>query len=439
MTLPRTRRPTPAPADAALADPLGGLFAPGRRPAPGVGGLLDFPRARRWFEVLCWGVEQDLYTYQQALDGRSGPRVRVRGRSLLMLSSYDYLSLIGHPAVEAAALEAIRTYGTGTGGVRLLTGTVALHRRLERELAEFKGTAAALTFSSGYLANLAAIAALFGPADRVLADALAHRSLLDACLVARVPVRRFRHNDPADLERELRDGAPGQRTLVVLEGVYSMEGDICPLPAFVELRDRYGAFLLVDEAHSFGVLGRAGRGADEHWGLAPGAVDIWTGSLSKAIASSGGFVAGSRELITLLQHEAAPFIFSAALCPAAAGAARGALDVLAAEPERLARFRRNAETLRRGLADLGYRTAGGGTPIVPVLVGDEVAAFGLARRLLDQGVLATAVVHPAVPRGAARLRLCATAAQSESDIAAALEAFTRVREGEADVRRIVSA
>src|SRR5207244_5231798 len=175
MTRPRTRRPTPAPADAALADPLGGLFAPGRRPAPGVGGLLDFPRARRWFEVLCWGVEQDLYTYQQALDGRSGPRVRVRGRSLLMLSSYDYLSLIGHPAVEAAALEAIRTYGTGAGGVRLLTGTVALHRRLERELAEFKGTAAALTFSSGYLANLAAIAALFGPADRVLVDALAHR------------------------------------------------------------------------------------------------------------------------------------------------------------------------------------------------------------------------------------------------------------------------
>lgn len=272
------------------------------------------------------------------------------------------------------------------------------------------------------------MAALFGPGDRVLADELAHRSLLDACLLARVPVQRFRHDDPAALERELAAGARGQRTLVVIEGVYSMEGDVSRLPDFVELKRRYGAFLLVDEAHSLGVLGATGRGVDEHFGLAPGSVDIWTGSLSKALASNGGVVAGSRELITYLQHVAAPFIFSAALCPAAAGAVRAALRVLHAEPARLARLRHNARALRDGLRALGYATNSQPTPIVPVMVGDEVAAYRLARRLRSLGVLATAVVHPAVPRCAARLRLCATAAHSDADLETALAAFARARE-----------
>ena len=414
-----------------LAAPIAHLLEP-EQPAQSRPALLDLPKAQRWFSLLRWGVGKDLYTYQQALDGRSGPRVQVRGRSLLMLSSYDYLGLIGHPLMESAAVEAIRTHGTSTGGVRLLTGTVTLHRALERDLAAFKRTGAALTFGSGYAANLAAVASLFGPGDRVLADALAHRSLLDACLLARVPVKRFRHNDASALERELQDGAPGQRTLIIAEGAYSMDGDVCPLPQLLELRDRYGAFLLVDEAHSFGVLGAAGRGVDEHWGLLPGGVDIWTGSLSKAMGSSGGFIAGSRRLITFLQHEAAPFFFSAALCPAAAGAARAALQVLAAEPERLLRMRRNADALRHGLRRLGYRVGDGPAPIVPVIVGEDRAAYGLARRLLDAGVLATAVVPPAVPRGEARLRLCATAAQTEADTAEAVEAFDRVRRERTD-------
>lgn len=417
------------------AESLGSLGANGSRPARR-SALLDLPKANRWFQLLRWGVENDLYTYQQPLDGHSGPRVSVRGHSLLMLSSYDYLGLIGHPAIEAASVNAIRKYGAGTGGVRLLTGTVELHERLERELAAFKGTEAALTFSSGYAANLAVVTALFGPNDRVLADALAHRSILDACLLARVPVKRFRHNDPAALERELKSGPPGQRTLIVVEGVYSMEGDVGALPAFVELRDRYGAFLMVDEAHSFGVLGARGRGADEHFGLSPGCVDIWTGSLSKAIASNGGFVAGSRELVVYLQHEAAPFIFSAALCPAATAAALAALQVLATEPERLERLRRNARSLREGLRKLGYQTGASTTPIVPVIVGDDVAAYVLARRLLSLGVLVTAVVHPAVPRGEARLRLCATAAHSDTDIAAAMEAFSQVKRESYDVARV---
>ncbi len=295
------------------------------------------------------------------------------------------------------------------------------------DLASLKRTEAALTFGSGYAANLAAVASLFGPGDRVLADALAHRSLLDACVLARVPVKRFRHNDAGALEQELREGTPGQRTLIIAEGAYSMDGDVCPLPDLVELRDRYGAFLLVDEAHSFGVLGASGRGVDEHWNVRSDCVDIWTGSLSKAMAGSGGFIAGSRRLITFLQHEAAPFFFSAALCPAAAGAVSASVQVLLAEPERLVRMRRNASALRRGLRALGYRVGDGPAPIVPVIVGEDRAAYYLARRLLDHDVLATAVVAPAVPRGEARLRLCATAAQSDEDINAALDAFDRVR------------
>jgi glycine C-acetyltransferase len=251
--------------------------------------------------------------------------------------------------------------------------------------------------------------------------------LLDACILARVPVKRFRHNDPAALERELRDGTPNQRTLIIAEGAYSMDGDVCPLPDLVELRDRYGAFLLVDEAHSFGVLGSSGRGVDDHWNMPADCVDIWTGSLSKAMAASGGFIAGSRRLITFLQHESAPFIFSAALCPAATGAVRATLHVLQAEPERLVRMRRNANALRHGLRELGYRVGDGPAPIVPLIVGGDRAAYCLARRLLDHGVIATAVVAPAVPRGAARLRLCATAAQRDDDISEALDAFDRVR------------
>jgi len=424
MSLPlRQHTPEVVPSRTRPPAVFGALFQGGRSPIVEPGGLLDLPIARKWFDLLRWGVNHDLYTYQQSLAGRTGPRAVADGRPVLMLSSYDYLGLVGHPAIERAAIEGIRRYGTGTGGVRLLTGTADIHGELEREISAFKGTTAAITFSSGYSANLAAIPSLVGPDDLVLADSLAHRSLLDACLLARVPVKRFRHNDPAALEKELLAASPSRRLLVVIEGVYSMEGDIGLLPSFVELKQRFGAFLLVDEAHSLGVLGQGGRGVHEHFGVPSSAVDVWTGSLSKAIASTGGFIAGSQGLITYLQHQAATFIFSSALSPAAAGAARAALQVIASEPERLAALRRNTGHLRDGLRDLGFDVGSGTAPIIPVKVKQDVAAYRLARELLDRGVLATAVVHPAVPRGEARLRLCATAAHTARDIDDALRAF----------------
>jgi 8-amino-7-oxononanoate synthase len=408
-------------------DPFDGFFRAAQPPTPGPGALLDHERARQWLDLVGWGSRAGLYTYQVPLDGRCGPHVTVRGQPMLMLSAYDYLGLIGHPAIERAATDAVRTHGTGTGGVRLLTGTTVLHGELERALAACKGTEAAIAFTSGYMANLGVIAALLDPRDLVLLDALVHRSVIDACHLARVPFRTFRHNDPRSLEDELRKEPRGRRTLIVIEGIYSMDGDVCPLAAVVELKRRYGAYLMVDEAHSFGVLGRTGRGVDEHCGVAAGDVDIWMGSLSKAIPSNGGFLAGSRELIIYLQHGAAPFMFSAALCPAAAAAAREALRVLAAEPDRLTRLHRNADRLRDGLRDLGYDTGASQTPIIPVVLGANEAAFGLARSLFGLGILAAAVIPPAVPRGAARLRLCATAAHSPADLEAALEAFARLR------------
>jgi 8-amino-7-oxononanoate synthase len=421
------RRSTVTPAVIApeRLDPFDGFFRGHGAPPVPPDGLLDIPAVRRWFALLSWGDEEGLYTYQIPLEGRTGSRVQVMGRPRLMLSCYDYLGLAGEPAIEEAAVAAVRTYGTGTGGVRMLTGTTALHRDLEREIAAFKEVEAALTFGSGYLANLAVVAALFGPRDRVLLDERAHRSLHDACLLARVPVTIFPHNDVAAVERELRRAPAGRRTLIVVDGLYSMDGDICPLPELVDLKRRYDAFLLVDEAHALGVLGATGRGVHEHFGIEAGAVDVWTGSLSKAVPSNGGFIAGRRDLIVYLQHASAPFWFSAALGPAAAGAALEALRVARREPDRLEALRRNADTLRTGLRARGYDTGNSESAIVPVLVGEDVAAWRLARRLFDEGVLVSAVVHPAVPQGAARLRLCATAAQSSADLDEALDAFDR--------------
>lgn len=427
MKTPITREGTRVARARAAFDPFDGFFANGRKSPPASGDLLDLPDYRRWLDLVDWGYDQGLYTYQLPLEGRTGRRVLAQGRSMLMLSAYDYLGLVGHPAIEEAAVDATRRYGTSTGGVRMLTGTTELHVELERRLAEFKGVEAALTFGSGYMANLAAVTALVGPNDQVIMDERSHRSLSDACRLARVAMRTFRHNDTASLEDELGRSSSGGRTLIVVDGLYSMDGDICPLPRLVELKHRYGAFLLVDEAHSLGTLGTTGRGVDEHFGVAPTAVDIWTGSLSKAVPSNGGFLAGSRELIIYLQHAAAPFWFSAALCPSAVAAAAAGLRVMRNEPQRLTRLARNAERLRSGLRGLGYETGTTESAIIPVIIGDTEATFRLSRRLFDQGVIASAVVYPAVPREGARLRLCATAAYDDDDIGEALEAIDRVR------------
>jgi glycine C-acetyltransferase len=384
-------------------------------------------RARRVFELMGRACDAGVYPYQLALEGRSGPWVEAEGREFLMLSSYDYLGLIGDARIDEAAIEAIRKYGTGTGGVRMLTGTIDLHHEMERDIAAWKGTAEAITFSSGYLANLAVIASLLTAQDRVILDALSHRSLVDACRLAGVPLQRFRHNDMDSLRHEIASGPAANRTLIIADGVFSMDGDICNLPGLVKIKRDAGCYLMIDESHASGVLGAHGRGTDEHFGIGADEVDIWSGSLAKAIPSNGGFVAVSKELAIFLQHSAAPFIFSAALAPPAVAAVQTALAILKSEPERVERIKRNADFLRDGLRALGFDTGYSETAIIPVILHDEAAAALMAGRLREMGICVTPILFPAVPMGSARLRLCVTAAHSIEDLELALDGFRQVR------------
>jgi glycine C-acetyltransferase len=388
--------------------------------------LID-ARARRVFDLMGRACEAGVYPFQIALESRTGPWVQSEGHKMLMLSSYDYLGLIGDPRINEGAVEAVRKYGTATGGARLLTGTLDLHQQMERELAAFKGTEECITFSSGYLANLAVMSGLLTPQDRVILDSLSHRSLVDACRLAGVPLQRFSHNDPASLRHELETGEPANRTLIIADGVFSMDGDICRLPELIELKKEFRCYLMIDEAHSLGILGATGRGTDEHFGIATSEVDVWTGSLAKSMPSTGGFVACSQELAIYLQHSASPFIFSAALCPASAAAVRTGLAILKSEPERVARLKQSADFMRDGLRNLGYDVGGSETPVIPVILGAEDVTAIFAGRLRDMGILVAPVMFPAVGQGSARLRLCVTAGHTRQDLEFALDVFRQLR------------
>lgn len=394
--------------EAFMRDPFDG-FRPGDEPAGG--SLLDTPAARRWFALMEEGLPRSLYTYQLPLARRPGPESRALGRDILMFSSYSYLGLIGYPRIQEAVKDAVDRYGTSTGGVRLLTGTLELHLELEEELAHFLGQEAVATFPSGYDANVAAITSLFGSDDVAILDQYAHQSIVEGVRTSGADLRRFRHNDLDDLERRLRQARNRgvQRVLVAVDGVFSMDGDQAPLSNIIELKRRYDAFLLVDEAHSLAAIGETGRGVCEAQGVDPADIDIHTGSLSKGIPSSGGFVGGSKALKIYLQHGSAPYIFSAAMTPANAAACLESLRVLQEEPQHMRRLRENTRLLEEGLADLGLGTGLSCSPVVPVLLGDEWRAYRWARDLLEQDIFVSAVVFPAVSPGQSRLRLCATA------------------------------
>ncbi len=406
---------------------FGNYFYPDRKWSFKKHDLLD-ARARRLFETTALGCSVDAYPFQTPLDSRSGPCVMADGYQMLMLSSYDYLGLMGDPRVDAAAIDAVKRYGTAAGGARLLTGTLDIHHKLERAIASCKGTEAALNFSSGYLANLAVLTSIFGPADRVIADTLCHRSLMDACRMAGVQVQRFQHNDPDSLRHEIKTGPAANRTLIISEGVFSMDGDVGCLPELVAIKKEFGCFLMMDDAHALGVLGDRGRGTDEHFGIETSEVDIWTGSLAKSIPSNGGFVACSQELAIFMQHAASPYIFSAATGPASVAAAIAGFAILKQEPERVDRLRANGKFLRSGLKELGYDTGLSETAVVPLMLEDEATTALFARRLRDYGILATPVMFPAVPQGGARLRLCVTAAHTTEQLQFALDAFASMRE-----------
>ena len=365
--------------------------------------------------------ENDLYFYNQPVtELRGGARVLVDGREMGMYASYGYLGLLGHPRIGAAAKAAIDKYGTGTHGVRMLAGTLKIHTELEETIAEFKHAEGAITYSSGYATNLTVVSTLMGRGDYVLSDKLNHASIVDGCLMSGAEFRRFRHNDMADLEKRLEQVPPDRSKLVIADAVFSMDGDIIDLPAVVKLCQKYGAWLMIDEAHSVGVLGKTGRGIEEHFGLND-VIDIKMGTLSKTIPSVGGYVAARKEIITYLRHASRAYIFSAALPPAQAAAANEAFKVILDEPWRIEKLNQNTHQYIDGLKGMGFDTMLTETAIVPVLCGSDERAFALTREAQHHDVFVLPVVSPAVPEGLARLRATITAAHEPGEIAYAME------------------
>jgi 8-amino-7-oxononanoate synthase len=351
---------------------------------------------------------------------RGGARVIVDGRDMGMYASYGYLGLLGHPRIAAAAKAAVDKYGTGTNGVRTLAGTLDLHVELEETIADFKHAEAAVTYTSGYATNLSVISTLMGRGDWVLSDKLNHASIVDGCLMSGAMFRRFKHNDMADLEKRLQQAPSDVAKLVIADAVFSMDGDIIDLPKVVELCQKYDAWLMMDEAHSVGVLGKTGRGIEEHFGLGD-VVDIKMGTLSKTIPSVGGYVAGKKDMIDYLRHTSRAYIFSAALPPAQAAAAMESFKVILDEPWRMEKLQANTNQYIGGLKDAGFDTMLTETAIVPVLCGDDERAYDLTAAAQAKDLFMLPVVSPAVPNGLARLRATVTAAHEPDEIAYALD------------------
>ncbi len=382
-------------------------------------------RIRFWNDRVASLEAADLYFYNQPIEElNGGVKVRVRGREMLMFASYSYLGLIGHPKINAAAKAAVDAYGTGTHGVRLLAGTLNLHRELEETIANFKRTADAVTFSSGYVTNLTAISTMVGRHDVVICDKLNHASIVDGCLLSGATLMRFRHNDMKDLERCLKRADPAVAKLVVVDAVFSMDGDLIDLPSVVELCRKYNAWLMVDEAHSIGVLGKTGRGIEEHFGL-ESVIDLKMGTLSKTVPSVGGYLAGRRDVMQMFRHASRAFIFSAALAPAQAAAAKAAFEVILEEPERVEQLRRNTAQFITGLKAAGFDTMRTETAIVPVLCGADEKAFAMVQHAQHEDIFVLPVVSPAVPEGQARLRATVTAAHTAAEIDKAISVFER--------------
>jgi 8-amino-7-oxononanoate synthase len=384
-------------------------------------------------EQLRAAREADLLPYFRTLEGPAGPVVEMEGAERIMLGSNNYLGLTGDERVIAGARAALDTYGTGLTGSRLLNGTIALHLELEREIADWMGTEEAIVFTTGHQANLAALGTLLAPGDTVVADSGDHASILDGCLLSRAKLRVFRHNRLDKLERALeKAAADGGGILVVVDGVFSMEGDVAPLAPIADLCAHFGARLMVDEAHGAGVLGARGAGASELLAVED-RVDLRMGTFSKSLASCGGFVAGSHEVVDYLRVQSRAFLFTAAGVPAAVGAALAALRVVRSEegPPLLARVLDNAASLHAGLQERGFKVVEHEgehmTPIVPVIVGDDWKAVLLWRALYDAGVFVNVAIHPAVPPGGALLRTSVMATHDRPTLDRALDAFASVK------------
>jgi 8-amino-7-oxononanoate synthase len=407
--------------------------------------VFEKARSHDRLEQLEAAKEHDLLPYFRLLTSQAGPVVEMEGRETIMLGSNNYLGLTGDERVKQGAREALEAYGTGVTGSRLLNGTTPLHLELEQELAAWMRTEDAIVYTTGYQSNVGCIGTILGPGDTVICDSGDHASILDGCRLSGAKLRPFRHNRMDKLEKMLQRAAEdGGGVLVIVDGVFSMEGDVCDLPRIVELCRGYGARLMVDEAHGAGVLGARGAGASELFGLEE-EVDLRMGTFSKSLASCGGFIAGPADVIEYLRVSSRSFIFSASAVPAAVGAALAALRVIRSDgPQLFERLLSNAEYLREGLRHLGLKVVEPGTlpdgtvattPVVPVMVGDDWQAVLLWKALFDNGVYTNVAIHPAVPPGGALLRTSLMATHEREHLDGALGTIARVIENFPDLPR----
>jgi glycine C-acetyltransferase len=368
---------------------------------------------------------QGLHRTLRVLDGEQQAKASVDHRSVVNLSSNNYLGLTTHPKLRERALEATRTLGVGTGSVRTIAGTMEIHMELERRLAHFKKTEAVVVFQSGFTANAGTVSSLLTPDDVVISDELNHASIIDGCRLSRAAIKVFPHKDVSAARRVIAGLPPKQRKLLITDGVFSMDGDLGPLPDLCALAEESGCIMMVDDAHASGVFGENGRGTIDHFGV-HGRVDIQVGTLSKAIGVLGGYVAGTAALIDFLHHRARPFLFSTSHPPAVAAACIAAIDVLLEEPEIIDRLWENTRFFKAGLAGLGFNTGASDGPITPVIVGDAALAMKLSDRLFEAGVFAQGIGFPTVARDKARVRTIVTATHTREELAFALQTFGTV-------------
>lgn len=376
-------------------------------------------------QLETWRAE-GTYQHLRVLQSESAAEAKFDGKQVINLASNNYLGLTTHPKLREAALEAVRKYGVGSGAVRTISGTMSLHMELEERIAAFKNVEACVVFQSGFAANAGTVSAILTPEDHIISDELNHASIIDGCRLSRAKIHVFPHKDVAAAERILAelDPAPG-RKLLITDGVFSMDGDIGPLPGLAAAAEKHGAIMMVDDAHASGVLGRNGRGTIDHFHV-HGRVQVQVGTLSKAIGVLGGYVCGSRDLIEFLYHRARPFLFSTSHPPAVAAACLAAFDVLEQEPERIEQLWDNTRYFKKGLLDAGFNTGISETPITPVIVGDAALAHQLSRELFEAGVLATGIGFPTVAKGKARVRTIVASTHTKAELDQALDAFRKV-------------